>query len=119
MAEIIQGGSELIRIGIKKGSKSLEYSKDGGRNWYTRFSGSGTVGNFVDLLDHGDEILAVSTEGIFYSKDSGRNWYRRFRFTSSTGEFQVLQSHGNELLAQSTKGLFYSKDEGRNWYRRR
>ncbi len=31
MAQMIQCGSELIRIGIKKGSKSLEYSKDGGK----------------------------------------------------------------------------------------
>lgn len=118
MAQMIQYGGELIRIGIKKGSKSLEYSKDGGRNWYTRFSGSSSVGDFVDLLDHGNEILSVTTKGVCYSKDDGRNWQCRFRFSSSTGEFQMLQSSGNELLAQSPNGLFYSRDDGRNWHRR-
>lgn len=34
MAQMIQHGSEIIRINTQK--KSIEYSKDSGRNWHKR-----------------------------------------------------------------------------------
>ena len=74
MAQIIQNGSELIRINTQK--NAIEYSRDGGRNWRSRYTGS-IAGVFVDLLPYGPEILVCTSKGLNYSKDGGHNWKRR------------------------------------------
>lgn len=76
MSQMINLGDELLRISPKDNRK-LEYSVNDGRNWYMRFPGSNVVGEFEDLMDNGDEILANTEKGLFYSKNEGRNWYRR------------------------------------------
>lgn len=73
---MISCGGELIRISPKD-SKKLEYSKTNGRSWNVRFSGSGSCGKFVDLMDNGGELLATTEKGLFYSQTNGRSWNKR------------------------------------------
>ena len=114
MAQIIQCGSELIRINTQK--NTIEYSRDGGRNWRSRYTGS-LAGVFVDLLVYGPEILACTSKGIYYSKDGGINWRNRYN-SDSCGSFLQLAFDGQNILATTSKGLYYSKDSGHNWRRR-
>ena len=110
MAQMIQHGSEIIRINTQK--NTIEYSKDGGRSWHIRFFNiSGGKGIFVDLFDNGSEILACTSKGVFSSKDDGHSWHSRCT-NSAFGEFRQLASDGQNLLATTSKGLFCSKDGG-------
>ena len=68
MAQMIQRGSELLRINTQK--NDIEYSKDGGRTWHR-------YGSFIQLASDGQNILATTSKGLYYSKDSGRTWHRR------------------------------------------
>lgn len=116
MAQMIQHGSEIIRINTQK--NTIEYSKDGGRSWHIRFFNiSGGKGIFVDLFDNGSEILACTSKGVFSSKDDGHSWHSRCT-NSAFGEFRQLASDGQNLLATTSKGLFCSKDGGHSWHRR-
>lgn len=76
MSQMINLGDELLRISPKDNRK-LEYSVNDGRTWSTRYHGSNSVGEFEDLMDNGDEILANTEKGLFYSKNEGRMWNRR------------------------------------------
>ena len=116
MAQMIQHGSEIIRINTQK--NTIEYSKDGGRSWHIRFFNiSGGKGIFVDLFDNGSEILACTSKGVFSSKDDGHSWHSRCT-NSAFGEFRQLASDGQNLLATTSKGLFCSKDGGPRWHRK-
>ena len=75
MAEIINKGNELIRINPTKRNK-LEYSKNDGRSWSTRYSGT-SCGDFSDLTDNGKEILGITFKGLYYSRNDGRSWSKR------------------------------------------
>ena len=116
MAQMIQHGSEIIRINTQK--NTIEYSKDGGRSWHIRFFNiSGGKGIFVDVFDNGSEILACTSKGVFSSKDDGHSWHSRCT-NSAFGEFRQLASDGQNLLATTSKGLFCSKDGGHSWHRK-
>ena len=116
MAQMIQHGSEIIRINTQK--NTIEYSKDGGRSWHIRFFNiSGGKGIFVDLFDNGSEILACTSKGVFTSKDDGHSWHSRCT-NSAFGEFRQLASDGQNLVATTSKGLFCSKDGGHSWHRK-
>ena len=116
MAQMIQHGSEIIRINTQK--NTIEYSKDGGRSWHIRFFNiSGGKGIFVDLFDNGSEILACTSKGVFSSKDDGHSWHSRCT-NSAFVEFRQLASDGQNLLATTSKGLFCSKDGGHSWHRK-
>ena len=114
MAQMIQYGSELLRINTQK--NTIEYSKDSGHSWRSRYMGS-IAGVFVDLLVYGSEILACTSKGIYYSKDGGYNWRNRYN-SNSCGSFLQLASDGQNVLVTTSKGLYYSKDGGNNWRRR-
>lgn len=73
---MINYGGELLRISPKD-SKKLEYSKNNGQSWFTRFMGASHIGNFQDLTDAGAELLATTDKGLFFSKNKGQSWYRR------------------------------------------
>lgn len=114
MPQIIQYGGVLLRYNPQK--SVIEYSRDGGRCWATRYPGT-SAGVFYDLLPVGSIILAATSKGIYYSRDEGRSWAARY--TGSTpGTFQSLAMDGTNILATTSKGLFYSRDEGRSWVRR-
>lgn len=119
MPQIIQKGNELIRINPTKRSE-LDYSTDNGRNWNRRYATNVTLGEFVDLLDLGNEVLAIVKGGkeIHYSPDGFRNLNRRYGTNANVGIFQNFNLNGTEILATTDKGLFYSKDNARNWNRR-
>ena len=114
MALMIMCGTEMIRINTS--NNKLEYSRDGGRNWNTRYSGS-YCGTFYDLMIFGNELLCCCSKGVYYSRDEGRNWNSRYT-GSYCGVFRQLSSDGTNLLASTDKGLYYSRDNGRNWNRR-
>jgi len=78
MPTMINRGKELIRI-CPKNSKKLEYSTNDGRTWVTRCVASGAVGEFEDLVDNGDELLATTNKGLFYSRTEGKTWIIRHR----------------------------------------
>lgn len=113
MAQIIQYGSELIRINTQK--NTIESSKDGGRSWHNRFTSS-LAGCFNDLFDNDTEILACTSKGIFASTDEGHSWHNRCT-NSAFGEFLQLSTNGKYLLATTSKGLYSSKDDGHSWHR--
>lgn len=114
MPTMITNGNELIRINPAK--NTIEYSTSGGRSWITRYSSS-SYGIFKDLLMYGNELLVVTSKGLYYSTSQGRSWVSRYT-GSSCGEFISLMDGGRELLAQTTKGLYYSTSQGRSWIRR-
>lgn len=75
MSQMINRGQEIIRISPKSASR-IEYSTNGGRTWSMRYSGS-SAGDFQDLTDNGEEILAQTSKGLYYSKNEGRTWSKR------------------------------------------
>ena len=113
---MIQRGNELIRINPTK-KNEIEYSKNNGSSWNRRFLSGSNTGNFMDLIDYGNEILAIVKDGneIYYSKNEGSSWNRRFLSNSNIGQFQNITSNGSELLANTNKGLYYSKNQGTSW----
>lgn len=114
MPKMITLGSELIRINPAK--NTIESSANNGRFWVTRSTQS-SCGTFIDLLPYGNELLAVTSKGIFASSNQGRFWVSRST-QSSCGEFQSLTDGGKELLAQTSKGLYYSTNSGRFWVKK-
>ena len=76
MPKMIKRGKELIRISPVSAGK-LEYSFTDGRSWTVRFQPNSNIGDFLDLIDNGKEILAQTTKGLFYSTTEGRSWTKR------------------------------------------
>lgn len=72
---MIHRGKEIIRISPKKANK-IEYSTNEGRSWITRYSGN-TCGDFQDLSESGEKILAQTSKGFYYSSNDGRSWIKR------------------------------------------
>lgn len=75
---MIDLGEELLRISPKD-SHVLEYSKNGGRTWNQRHRNSSSQGEFLELMESGNEVLATCEKGLFYSKNEGRTWNLRHR----------------------------------------
>lgn len=75
MSIMLNRGKEMIRICPSKSTK-IEYSTTQGRTWSQRYSGTSN-GDFQDLTDGGDEILATTSKGLYYSKNEGRTWIKR------------------------------------------
>ena len=114
MPKLITCGNELIRI--NPAGNKIEYSVTAGRSWSTRYVGS-SCGTFIDLLEYGRELIALTSKGVYYSVTQGRTWSSRY-ISTSLGEFQSLADGGRELLLQTSKGLYYSVTAGRSWSRR-
>lgn len=112
---MVQISNEIVRINPQKANK-IDYSTNGGRTWMSRYSGS-SCGEFIDLVHYNNELIAITTKGIYYSTNSGRTWMSRYTGTSC-GKFLSLMDNGKELLAQTEKGLYYSTNSGRTWMRR-
>ena len=114
MPQMISIGSEMIRINPAK--NHIEFSTNSGRSWNTRCS-STSSGTFMDLLPYGNEILAITSKGIYYSTNKGGSWNNRCTSTSA-GTVLSLMDGGKELLAQTSKGLYYSTNKGGSWNKR-
>ena len=71
----------------------------------------------MDLLLYGNELLAVTSKGVYFSTNEGRSWLSRYT-GSSCGTFLNLTDSGRELLANTSKGLYFSTNSGRSWLRR-
>ena len=112
---MVQVANEIVRINPQKANQ-IDYSTNGGRTWMSRYSGS-SCGEFIDLVHYNNELIAITTKGIYYSTNSGRTWMSRYTGTSC-GKFLSLMDNGKELLAQTEKGLYYSTNSGHTWMRR-
>ena len=112
---MVQTSNEIVRINPQKANQ-IDYSTNGGRTWITRYSGTSS-GEFIDMVIYNNELIAITTKGIYYSTNSGRTWMSRYTGTSC-GKFLSLMDNGKELLAQTEKGLYYSTNSGRTWMRR-
>ena len=115
MANLINLGSELLRICPTNNNK-IEVSTNEGRSWMTR-SNTSSYGAFYDLTCFGNEVIAVTSKGVYVSTNGGRSWMIRSN-TSSYGDFQFISANGAELLATTSKGLYVSKNGGRSWMKR-
>ncbi|PIE51054.1 MAG: hypothetical protein CSA38_00135 [Flavobacteriales bacterium] len=114
MPKMLNLGKELLRVNDVKGI--LEFSENGGKTWNQR-CGATFNGVFKDLEIHKNELLAVTTKGVYVSENQGRTWNQRY-VSNICGEFEVLQDNGVELLAQTSKGLYCSTNNGKIWNRR-
>lgn len=112
---MVQVANEIVRINPQKANQ-IDYSTNGGRTWMSRYSGS-SCGEFIDLVHYNNELIAITTKGIYYSTNRGRTWISRYSGTSC-GKFLSLMNNGKELLAQTDKGFYYSTNSGRTWMRR-
>ena len=75
MGQMIIRGKELIRINPSNKQK-IEYSTNNGVTWHSRYTGSSN-GDFGELNDNGNEILAITSKGLFYSTNNGVTWHKR------------------------------------------
>ena len=112
---MVQTSNEIVRINPQKANQ-IDYSTNGGRTWITRYSGTSS-GEFIDMVIYKNELIAITSKGVYYSTSSGRTWISRYSGTSC-GKFLSLMNNGKELLAQTEKGLYYSTNSGRTWMRR-
>ena len=78
MPIMIVCGKEIIRI-CPTDKKKIEYSTNQGRTWIRRFTSNNTIGEFIDLMDNGKEILATTSTGLCFSTNEGRSWIMRKR----------------------------------------
>ena len=76
MPQMVVKDRELIRISLKD-AKRIEVSTNNGGSWMTRYVGSPTQGEFLDLTVNGCELLAITEKGLFVSTSNGSNWIRR------------------------------------------
>lgn len=112
---MVQVANEIVRINPQKANQ-IDYSTNGGRTWISRYIGT-SCGDFIDMVIYNDELIAITSKGVYYSTSSGRTWINRYSGTSC-GKFLSLMNNGKELLAQTDKGLYYSTNSGRTWIKR-
>lgn len=116
MPQLISIESELIRINPT--NNRIESSSSAGRVWKTRYSGS-YCGTFRDLVEFGDEIIALTDKGIYSSRNAGATWAARCS-SSIAKSFSSIQDGGNELLGMTADGHIYaSTSKGATWMRRK
>ena len=112
---MVQTSNEIVRINPQKANQ-IDYSTNGGRTWISRYTGT-SCGEFIDMVIYNDELIAITSKGVYYSTSSGRTWINRYSGTPC-GKFLSLMNNGKELLAQTDKGLYYSTNSGRTWIKR-
>ncbi|MCQ2259130.1 MAG: hypothetical protein MJZ41_14260 [Bacteroidaceae bacterium] len=114
MPQIVKIGKELICVNPSR--NTIDYSTSDGRTWMVRYSNSG-IGKVMDLLYFKDELLLVTSKGLYYSHTQGRTWTMRYN-NNSNFDFLGLAESGSTLLATTSKGLYYSNSQGRTWLKR-
>ena len=77
MPQMLNRGKEWIRIG--ENGKILEYSINNGLTWFLRSRATSITGDFLDLMENGNELLAQTSQGLFYSTNNGFTWLFRSR----------------------------------------
>lgn len=112
---MVQVANEIVRINPQKANQ-IDYSTNGGCTWISRYTGTSS-GEFIDMVIYNNELIAITSKGVYYSTSSGRTWISRYSGTSC-GKFLSLMNNGKELLAQTDKGLYYSTNSGRTWIKR-
>ena len=80
MPQIIKTGGGLFSKGellrINPTNNTIEVSANGGRSWSPRCTNA-SYGDFLNLQDEGNTLLANTSKGLYYSTNGGRSWVRR------------------------------------------
>ena len=77
MATMLDYKGRLYRINPAK-PRELQYSTNKGLFWHIWCIANSSMGDFQELMDGGDEILARCEKGLFYSK-TGQSFHLRSR----------------------------------------
>lgn len=75
MALLIELEEIIVRINPKN-QKRLDYSKNQGKLWLSRYTGT-SCGEFYDLSFEGKLLVAKTSNGTFTSRDKGRVWSKK------------------------------------------
>lgn len=78
MATMIEYKGKLVRINPAKASE-LQFSKNRGLSWHHRGSSTPSMGNFLEIMDGGNELLATCEKGLYFSTNEGLSFHRRSR----------------------------------------
>ena len=77
MSSVLQFGDQLIRISPED-SKVLEFSTNGGQNWFPKEYKGKRLGNFKEIYLKKWTIVAVTDIGKRWSDNGGKSWYGGF-----------------------------------------
>lgn len=96
-------------------SLGVMWSKDGGKTWFSRNSGMGslTVGRLIINPKNSAILLAATNNGIYRSSNFGSSWTQRIG-----GNFKdvVFSAGSPNTVFATASGLFYkSTDNGVTW----
>lgn len=75
MGQMVSHQGDLYRINTSK--NSIEYSTNNGRDWHHRQTWITSRGILQDLTDNGNEILLMTSKGLFFSNNQARDWHKR------------------------------------------
>ncbi|MEO6098640.1 MAG: hypothetical protein ABIW76_24385 [Fibrobacteria bacterium] len=101
-----KAGSNRIKTGPN--GYALSFSPDEGMTW-TQLPDLPANIRVVDLLFHGNRLMALTDSGVIYSDDLAKTWHR-----TAVPDPQALIREGDFLYAGTRLGLYVSKD-GSAW----
>lgn len=78
MATMIEYKGKLLRINPAKATE-LQFSTNNGLSWHHRGSATSSMGNFIEIMDGGNELLATCEKGLYFSTNEGFSFHRRSR----------------------------------------
>ena len=84
-----------------------------GQSQWTATNGNGN--GYSQLIKHGNDYYAASSDGISYSNDGGNNWILLNNGLLNTNVKSIAFSGSNIFAGTNGGGVFYSNDNGANW----
>ena len=78
MATMLNYKGKLYRINPAKASE-LQFSTNNGLSWHHRSNAMSTMGDFLEIMDGGNEMLARCGKGLFFSTNEGVSFHFRSR----------------------------------------
>lgn len=78
MATMIEYKGKLVRINPEKATE-LQFSTNRGISWHHRGSSIPSMGIFLEIMDGGNELLAICEKGLYFSTNEGISFHRRSR----------------------------------------
>ena len=78
MATMLNYKGKLYRINPVN-AKQLQYSTNKGLSWHLKSTAMSSMGNFIEIMDGGNELLARCEKGLFYSTNDGLSFHFRSR----------------------------------------
>lgn len=78
MATMIEYKNKLLRINPTKATE-LQFSTNNGLSWHHRGTATPAMGNFLEIMDGENELLATCEKGLYFSTNEGLSFHRRSR----------------------------------------